>query len=148
MYFSWTEVSTSTFIVRNFSATITRGDPEIVFLALRLIGWFASFAIFYVYLRTWFPMAAAMAGTALVAAGLPLTFTNSWAHPDHVAELALFTLGCLTIARGLNALAQSLGRLAGCFASELFDRKRRSVDVDVDAIEEGTADAGTVALDL
>jgi hypothetical protein len=47
-------------------------------------------------------MASAIAGTALVAAGLPLTFTNSWAHPDHVAELALFTLGCLTIARGLD----------------------------------------------
>lgn len=84
-------------------ATITHGDREIVWLALRLIGWFASFAIFYAYLRTWFPMASAIAGTALVAAGLPLTFTNSWAHPDHVAELALFTLGCLTVARGLNA---------------------------------------------
>jgi hypothetical protein len=47
-------------------------------------------------------MGAAVAGTALVAAGLPLTFTNSWAHPDHVAELALFTLGCLTIARRLD----------------------------------------------
>lgn len=83
-------------------STITHGDREIVWLALRLIGWFASFAIFYAYLRTWFPMAGAIAGTALVAAGLPLTFTNSWAHPDHVAELALFTLGCLTIARGMD----------------------------------------------
>jgi hypothetical protein len=79
---------------------LTQGDRQVVYLALRLIGWFASFCIFYAYLRTWFPIAGAMAGTALVAAGLPLTFTNSWAHPDHVAELALFTLGCLTIARG------------------------------------------------
>jgi hypothetical protein len=82
---------------------ITHGDRMIVFLALRLIGWFASYAIFYAYLRTWFPIASAIAGTALVAAAVPLTFTNSWAHPDHVAELALFTLGCLTIARGLDA---------------------------------------------
>ncbi len=82
---------------------ITHGDRQIVWLALRLIGWFAAYAIFYAYLRTWFPMAGAMAGTALVAAGLPLTFTNGWAHPDHVAELVLFTLGCLTIARGLDA---------------------------------------------
>jgi hypothetical protein len=91
-------------------STITRGDREIVWLALRLIGWFASFAIFYAYLRTWFPMVGSIAGTALVAAGLPLTFTNSWAHPDHVGELALFTLGCLTIARGLDAaFAVTLG---------------------------------------
>jgi hypothetical protein len=43
-------------------------------------------------------------GTALVAATLPLTFTNSWAHPDHIAELGLFTAGCLAIAQGRTRL--------------------------------------------
>jgi hypothetical protein len=36
----------------------------------------------------------------MTAATLPLTFTNSWAHPDHMPELALFTLGALAVARG------------------------------------------------
>ena len=31
---------------------------------------------------------------------MPLTYTNSWPHPDHIPELALFTLACLAVARG------------------------------------------------
>jgi hypothetical protein len=65
------------------------------------LGWFlASWFALHAYLRTWFPVSQAIAGTFIVAALLPLTYTNSWAHPDHIPELALFTLGCLAVARG------------------------------------------------
>ena len=33
----------------------------------------------------------------MLAATLPLTYTNSWAHPDSIPELALFTIGCHAI---------------------------------------------------
>ena len=48
--------------------------------------------------------AASLSGGLAAAAFLPLTFTNSWAHPDSFPELCLFTLGCLTIARGWDNL--------------------------------------------
>ena len=67
---------------------------------LTRLGWIlAAYAVFHWYLRTWFEDGQAGAGTLLVAATLPLTFTNSWGHPDHFPELALFTLGCLAAAR-------------------------------------------------
>jgi hypothetical protein len=75
-------------------------DRQYVWLGTRLATFFLAYAIVFHYLRIWFPVAGAIAGMALVAGAMPLTFTNSWAHPDHIAELALFTLGCLTIARG------------------------------------------------
>jgi hypothetical protein len=86
----------------------------------------AAYFVFLVYLRTWFPEPAALLGTAIVAATLPLTFTNSWAHPDHAAELALFTAACLAIARdrtawvfGLLALA-TLNRETAAFLVPLY----------------------------
>jgi hypothetical protein len=82
----------------------TGADPMTIWHLSRLIGFFASWVVLHAYLRTWFPLHAAIAGTLLVAATLPLTFTNSWAHPDHIPELALFTLGCFAIARGRDAL--------------------------------------------
>lgn len=78
-------------------------DRQNVWLGTRLITFFLAYAIVFHYLRIWFPLTGAIAGMALTAGALPLTFTNSWAHPDHIAELALFTLGCLTIARGRDA---------------------------------------------
>lgn len=60
----------------------------------------ASFAALYAYLRVWFGSAEALAGTWLTAATLPLTFTNSWPHPDQFPELALFTWGCWAAASG------------------------------------------------
>lgn len=65
----------------------------------RLAAFFTAYLVFFAYLRTWFTSPQALLGTAMVAATLPLTFTNSWAHPDHIPELALFTAGCLAIAR-------------------------------------------------
>jgi len=72
---------------------------------LTRLGWFlAAYLILDQYLRTWCSPAASLAGTLLVAATLPLTFTNSWPHPDHIPELALFTLGCLAVARRREVL--------------------------------------------
>jgi hypothetical protein len=65
----------------------------------RLILFFLGYLTFFVYLRTWFSPLTALLGTAIVAGTWPLTLTNSWAHPDHVAELLLFTAGCMAIAR-------------------------------------------------
>ena len=77
----------------------TGAAPMNVFLLTRLL-WFAlAFVALHVYLRTWFAPAAAMTGTILTAALIPLTYTNSWPHPDHIPELALFTLACLAVAR-------------------------------------------------
>jgi hypothetical protein len=78
---------------------ITRIAPETVWLATRWLFFLAAFVAMHVYLRTWFETAGALLGVALVGATLPLTFTNSWAHPDHIPELALFTAGCWAIAR-------------------------------------------------
>ena len=78
---------------------VSGADPMHVWLVGRLcwflLAWFATHA----YLRTWFDVRTSILGTATVAALLPTTYTNSWAHPDHVPELALFTLGCLAAAR-------------------------------------------------
>jgi len=67
---------------------------------LSRVFWFAAayLALFW-YLRTWFAPGTAAAGVLGVAATLPLTYTNSWAHPDAIPELALFTVGCALIAR-------------------------------------------------
>lgn len=69
-----------------------------VWYVTRLAWFFAAYLIFYSYLRLWFGPTSSLLGTALVAATLPLTFTNSWAHPDHIPELALFTAGCAAVA--------------------------------------------------
>ena len=72
-------------------------DAWIVFRWLSLL---AALCCGHLYYRTWFDTAATLTANTLTMALLPLTFTNSWAHPDHFAELVLFTLGCATIARG------------------------------------------------
>ncbi len=78
----------------------TGWPPSSVWHISRL-GWFlVAYLAFFRYLRTWFTVEASLAGVAAVAATLPLTYTNSWAHPDSIPELALFTLGCLAIVRG------------------------------------------------
>lgn len=77
---------------------------------LRLVSFVAAYFIFFAYLRRWFDDRTALLGTLIVGATLPLTFTNSWAHPDHIAELALFTAGCAAIAANrLWTLAALLG---------------------------------------
>ncbi len=92
----------------------------------RLALFWAAYVLFFIYLRTWLAPSDALLGTAILAATLPLTFTNSWAHPDHIAELALFTAGCLAIARqqtvwvfGLMAAA-ALNRETAVFLVPLY----------------------------
>jgi hypothetical protein len=85
-------------------ARVTGVSPQTVWHITRLLWIFLAYCVIHVYLRTWFAPEAAVAGVLLTAATLPLTFTNSWAHPDHLPELALFTLGALAIARRSDLL--------------------------------------------
>lgn len=66
----------------------------------RLFWFTVAYLATYWYLRTWFAPGTAASGVLGLAAVLPLTYTNSWAHPDAIPELALFTLGCFTLVRG------------------------------------------------
>ena len=84
---------------------------------IRFLSFVAAYAVMFVYLRNWFTETYALFGTTLVAATLPLTFTNSWAHPDHIAELALFTAGCAAIA------ANRFWALAGILAVATVNRE-------------------------
>ena len=90
--------------IDHYLGRITGASPQNVWYATRLLWIFLAYCVIHVYLRTWFTADTALAGVALTAATLPLTFTNSWAHPDHMPELALFTLGALAIARGSDWL--------------------------------------------
>lgn len=65
--------------------------------ATRLLTFFVAYVSLIRYLRLWVPAQTALLGTLLVAATLPMSYTNSWAHPDHIAELALFSLACMAI---------------------------------------------------
>src|SRR4029453_16718967 len=73
--------------------------PLTSFLVLRAATIFGSLVAVHVLLRTWFTAAASLGGTLGVAALIPLTFTNSWAHPDTFVELLIFSLGCRAVAR-------------------------------------------------
>jgi hypothetical protein len=75
-------------------------EPVLAFAVARFVTIAAALAAVHVYLRRWYSSAASLAGGLAVAAFLPLTFTNSWAHPDSFPELFLFTIGCAAIAYG------------------------------------------------
>jgi hypothetical protein len=75
----------------------TGGSPIIVFLAIRFGLLYAALVAAHLMLRNWFPHLVATGGTAMLAALLPLTYTNSWAHPDSVVELLLLCAGCAVI---------------------------------------------------
>jgi hypothetical protein len=99
---------------------------ETVWYLTRLTAIFVALCIMHMYLRSWFRPDAALTGVAVMAATLPLTFTNSWPHPDAMPELALFTLGALAIARrhdplfgGVLALA-ALNRETSAFLVLLY----------------------------
>jgi len=72
-------------------------SPLITFLVIRLALIYAALVATHVYLRRWYDAFSAVCGTLLLAALLPLTFTNSWAHPDSVVELMLLAAGCALI---------------------------------------------------
>ena len=81
----------------------TGADPYLLFLAWELVFIFGSLAITHAYLRWWYTPAVSAGGTLALAAMLPLTFTNSWAHPDTFPDLFLFTAGCLAVAARKDA---------------------------------------------
>lgn len=87
-------------------------DLEGAWHATRLAWFICAYFVTYAYFRTWYDRTLALAGTAIVAATLPLTFTNSWAHPDHAPELALFTAAALALARKREWLFAALLVLA------------------------------------
>jgi len=96
-------------------------SPAMVWHLTRLL-WFAlAYCAIYALIRTWFSSSEALAAVCAVAASLPLTYTNSWAHPDSIPELALFSAGCFCIVRGLDAwfvlvvIAAALNRETSAF---------------------------------
>jgi hypothetical protein len=90
--------------LNHYIGSVTGASAMNVWYATRLLWILLAFLAMHAYLRTWFAPEAALAGVALTAATLPLTFTNSWAHPDHMPELALFGLGALAIAQRRDGL--------------------------------------------
>lgn len=88
-----------------------------VWYATRLLFIFIAFCALHYYLRTWFSPGTSLTGVAITAATLPLVFTNSWPHPDHIPELALFTLGAMAIARRRD------GWFAAVLALAAFNRE-------------------------
>ena len=80
------------------AATRAGLDPYQLFLWSEAIFITASLLMTYFYLRLWFGAGISLAGTAALAALLPLTFTNTWAHPDTFPDLFLFTAGCFAVA--------------------------------------------------
>lgn len=108
------------------AAAVTGTSLETAWYVTRLVFIFLAFCAIHVYLRTWFPPEGALVGVALTAATLPLTFTNSWPHPDSMPELGLFTLGALAVARGADRLfavalaAAALNRETSAFLVVLY----------------------------
>ncbi len=101
-------------------------DPRDGWLVFRWLCLVGALLAGHLYLRTWFATGAAVAGCLLAIVLLPLTYTNGWAHPDHLLELALFTLACACVARGWSlafvaVLALSaLNRETSAFLLPLF----------------------------
>jgi hypothetical protein len=98
----------------HYASRLTGLSPQNTWHLTRLLWIFLAYALTHAYLRTWFRPGEAVCGVALTAGTLPLLFTNSWGHPDHMPELALFALGALAIARrwdGLFAVALAAAAL-------------------------------------
>jgi hypothetical protein len=87
-------------LIAQFAASLTGADLLVTFEALRLLTLFAALVAFHVYLRGFFSPRACLGATLALAATLPLTLTNSWPVPGTYLELALFSLGCLAVAKG------------------------------------------------
>jgi hypothetical protein len=85
-------------------ARVTGSDMLVAFLATRLVFIYVALVALHAYMRQFYSPAASVGAVLGVAALLPLTFTNGWANPDTFPELALFTLGCLAVARGNDLL--------------------------------------------
>lgn len=107
-------------------------SPMAAFVLLRLAAIFAALVAFHLYLRTWYPAAAALGATMTMAALMPLTFTNSWPVPGTYLELAFFSAGAWAIARkrdwlfGAILLLASLNRETSAFLLLLWAATRVS----------------------
>jgi len=88
----------------HYFTEITGVSVVLCYVISRLIFIYLSLVALHVYAREWFPSGAATAGVLGVAALLPLTYTNGWGNPASFPELALFTFGCLCIARKQDLL--------------------------------------------
>ena len=95
----------------------TGWDGYTLFLFTELLFILLALIMTHVYLACWFSPAAAIGGTLALAAFLPLTFTNSWAHPDTFPDLLLFTAGCFAVATRRDLL------LAAILFVGLFNRE-------------------------
>lgn len=91
--------------------------PYVVFLAFEYVFVLASLLMMHRYLRYWYGSVASLGGTAALAALIPLTFTNTWAHPDTFPDLFLFTAGCYAVAARRDAWLFSI-LLIGMFNRE------------------------------
>jgi hypothetical protein len=80
-------------------AGLTDWTPTVSFLVFRGVTIFGSLLAMHLLLRTWFSAVTSVGATLGVAALMPLTFTNSWAHPDTFTELLIFSLGCCAVAQ-------------------------------------------------
>jgi len=72
--------------------------PATAWVLFRWLCLFAGLLAMHWLLRAWFDDRTAVLGAIASAALLPLTFTNSWAHPDHLLEWGLFALAMACLA--------------------------------------------------
>jgi hypothetical protein len=96
----------------------TLGEPEheeavssrrAAWVVFRWASLLAVWIAVHAYLTAWFPWTVAVAANGVLAAMLPLTFTNGWGHPDHFIELVLLA-GCAAgIARGASWFVLAAG---------------------------------------
>ena len=125
---------------------VTGWPARETWVVFRWLSLFGALLAAHLYFSTWFDRSAAVAGTLLVAVLLPLTFTNGWAHPDHLVELFLFTLGCACIARGwigwfaIALVLNAFNRETSAFLVPLFlfagtvDRRRMTLTAALGAL--------------
>ena len=124
----------------NAVTTRTGADAYSVFLIAELVFIAAALMMTHLYLRRWYSGPASLAGTLALAAFLPLTFTNTWAHPDTFPELLFFAAGSLAIASRRDLLfavillvgsfnRETIGFLAALWAIERLSRDRSAVTV-------------------
>jgi hypothetical protein len=86
----------------------TRADRYVLFLLSEFVFVAASLMVTHAYLRQWHSASAAAGGTFALAALMPLTFTNTWAHPDTFPDLFLFTAGCLAVVTRRDVLLAAI----------------------------------------
>ena len=125
---------------------ITGWPARETWVVFRWASLLAALLAAHLYFSTWFDRGASVAGTLLVGLLLPLTFTNGWAHPDHLVELFLFTFACACIARNwlgwfaLALAANAFNRETSAFLVPLFllaaplDRRRLTLTAGLGAL--------------